>query len=96
MSMFEHYTAGLPLFFPTKRYMMEHCGIQSVSAYWGDKLPECLSEFRNKKVWVDNADFYEVFSSPNIYYFDSISHLFELLESFEWKDDSSILEHHKK
>lgn len=92
MSMFEHYTAGMPLFFPTKKYMMDNCSIQSILAYWGDQLPEKLYDFRKKQLWIDNADFYTVFKSPNIYYFDSISHLFELLEKFEWKDDSAILE----
>ena len=32
MSMFEHFSAGIPLFFPSKKYMMESYSIQSVSA----------------------------------------------------------------
>jgi hypothetical protein len=70
---------------------MKHCNIQSVSAYWKEKLPENLSIFRKKETWVDLADFYGVFNSPNVYYFDSIPHLFSLLERFEWKDDSTVL-----
>lgn len=95
MSMFEHYTAGMPLFFPSKSYMLQKCGIQSVAAYWKSDLPDELSIFKHKSTWVDLADFYEVFKSPNIYYYDSFTHLIELLETFEWKDDNTILESYK-
>jgi hypothetical protein len=95
MSMFEHFTAGIPLFFPSKEYMMKNCVIQSVGAYWKDKLPESLAIFRKKDTWIDLADFYCVFESPNVYYFDSDTHLFSLLESFEWKDDSIVMMRHR-
>jgi len=93
MSMFEQFTAGIPLFFPSKSYMI-NIPIQSVSAYW-QTLPENLHEFSNKTLWIDNADFYEVFKSPNIFLFDSIDHLICLLENFEYKDDTKIIENYK-
>jgi len=94
MSMFEHYTAGLPLFFPSKKYMIDDVNIQSVSAYW-NTLPADLAVFSDKSVWVNLADFYHVFKSPNVYLFDSFEHLLSLLESFEWKDDSAIIKDHE-
>ena len=95
MSMFEQFTAGIPLFFPSKKYMIENVYTQSVSAYWGHDLPEKLKQFSDKSVWIDNADFYEVFKSPNVYIFESIPHLISILETFEWKDDSVILDEYK-
>lgn len=95
MSMFEHFTGGMPLFFPSKKFMIEKVNIQSVSAYWGNKLPTNLEIFLDKSIWIDLADFYEVFKSPNIYIYDSFEHLIQLLENFEWKDDSEILEKYR-
>ena len=87
MSMFEHYTAGCPLFFPSKTYWKSNPHIQSVSAYWDSQTPSYLSYFTSLDNWIDLADPYTAFQSPNTYYFDSIPHLFELIESFEYKDD---------
>ncbi len=87
MSMFEHFTAGCPLFFPSKAYWKANPTIQSLTAYWGDQMPVYLSHFRSLDNWIELADPYTAFASPNTYYFDSIPHLFELLETFEYKDD---------
>jgi len=95
MSMFEHYIAGIPLFFPSKKYMSDTIHLQSVSAYW-KTLPSDLAFFSEKSAWIDLADFYEVFKSPNVYLFDSFEHLVSLLESFEWKDDSAIRKSHEE
>ena len=72
--------------------ILHHYRIQSVSAYWGDNLPPELTDFSDITVWLDLADFYEVFQSPNIYIFESFDHLIKLLVDFEWKDDREILE----
>jgi FkbM family methyltransferase len=95
MSMFEHFTAGIPLFFPSKELMLEKINIQSVNAYWKSDLPKELEFFSNKSAWIDLADFYEVFKSPNVYIYNSFQHLIKLLEEFEWKDDSDILDEYK-
>jgi hypothetical protein len=95
MSMFEQFTARIPLFFPSKKYMLENISIQSVGSYWAEKLPERLQRFSDKSIWIENADFYQVFQSPNVYLFDSIPHLITILETFQWKDDSSVIEAYK-
>jgi len=87
MSMFEHFTAGFPLFFPSKSFWMSSVGIQSTGAYWGDNVPPERARFDNKELWIDNADPYHVFRSPNTHYFDSIPHLIHLLENFRYVDD---------
>lgn len=94
MSVFEHFTAGCPLFFPSKTYWKANPGIQSISAYWGDKTPPELQHFASTDNWIDLADMYDVFQSPNTYYFDSTEHLFELLETFEYVDDREFRNAH--
>lgn len=84
MSMFEHYFAGLPLFFPSKQYFKTHLSIQSMSAYWGEDIPHYFRELHDKNTWIDLSDIYTTFTGPNIYFFESIEHLFVLLESFEY------------
>ena len=92
MSMFEHYTAGIPLFFPSKTYMEKYEKLQSVYAYWNLKVPAELSVIS----WIELSDFYNLFNkSPNVYFFESFHHLIELLETFKWKEDEKILTDHK-
>lgn len=94
MSMFEHFTAGCPMFFPSKAYLKANPGIQSISAYWGDAMPSYFSYFTSLDNWIDLADPYMAFDSPNTYYFDSIPHLFHILETFEYKDDREFRKTH--
>ena len=93
MSMFEHFSSGCPLFFPSKQYWNSHLNLNSVSKYWG-VLPDYLSEASSPSFWIDKSDIYEVFQSPNTYYFDSLEHLFELLRTFEYKDDTEFRKNH--
>lgn len=87
MSVFEQFTAGCPLFFPSKTYWKAHPGIQSLSAYWDDRLPSEFRSMSTPDAWIELADMYDTFQSPNTYYFDSEEHLFHLIETFEYKDD---------
>jgi len=82
MSMFEHFTGGMPLFFPSKTYWKANPNIQSMSAYWNTTVPSDLLEFKDLNLWIDLSDVYTLFDSPNTRYFDSIPHLFKLLEEF--------------
>lgn len=88
MSMFEHYSAGIPMFFPTKEFMTNTVSIQSNSAYGNQNV---LTD----QQWLELADFYTVFRSPNIHLFNSYEELYSLLEKFEWKDDSEAINLHK-
>ena len=91
MSMFEHYAAGLPLFFPSKAFWKSKPAIQSMSAYWGANAPPELAEFQDLSTWIDRSDVYETFRSPNTHYFDSFDHLVQLLESFVYVDTTEHL-----
>lgn len=87
MSCFEHFTAGCPLFFPSKSYWKSNQGIQSLTAYWGSNLPSEFAPLSTPQDWIELADMYEAFQSPNTHYFDSTEHLFHLLETFKYVDD---------
>ena len=94
MSCFEHFTSGCPLFFPSKTYWKSNQGIQSLTAYWGKDLPAEFAPLSTPQDWIELADMYEVFQSPNTYYFDSEDHLFQLLESFVYVDDREFRQAH--
>ncbi len=88
MSLFEQFTMGLPLFFPSKSFWKANPNIQSISAYWG-QMPGQFYELTDLSNWIELADMYDTFQSPNTYYFDSFDHLFQLLESFVYVDDTA-------
>jgi hypothetical protein len=94
MSMFEHFTAGCPMFFPSKTFLRQSCTFQTISMYWGEHIPNSLKEFSNLDVWIEKSDIYDVFRSPNTYYFDSMEHLFLLLETFHYIDDGEFRSRH--
>jgi hypothetical protein len=94
MSVFEHFTAGCPLFFPSKTFWKSNPGIQSLSAYWGESLPDEFKSLSTTDDWIDLADMYDTFQSANTYYFDSYDHLFQLLENFQYVDDREFRKAH--
>jgi len=94
MSLFEQFTAGCPLFFPSKTYWKANPGIQSISAYWGAEMSPLYKELTKEEGWIDLSDAYGVFQSPNTYYFDSEEHLIQLLETFEYVDDRAFRQAH--
>jgi hypothetical protein len=96
MSMFEHYSAGMPLFFPSKELLIQTRNLITVRAYWNEDLPTELAPFSDIMKWIDLADYYAVFKSPNVYVYSSFEHLIELLEGFQWKDDKDILNRHRE
>ena len=96
MSMFEHFSAGLPMFVPSKAFWKTNPAIQSMSSYWGNRAPKRFDSLQDLNVWIDNSDVYTTFSSPNTHLFDSFEHLFTLLESFVYVDTSESREDYVK
>jgi hypothetical protein len=92
MSMFEHFTAGMPMFIPSKSYWKAHPNIQSASAYWGSNPPSTLSEFKYDEYWIENSCMWDTFASPNTVIFDSIEDLIHKLETFEYKPEGDFRE----
>jgi len=92
MSMFEHFTAGMPMFLPSKSYWKAHPNIQSASAYWGSNPPSTLSEFKDDEYWIENSCMWDTFASPNTVIFDSIEDLFHKLETFSYTPEGDFRE----
>jgi hypothetical protein len=92
MSLFEQFTAGCPMFFPSKEYLHNnYTTLSSVSAYWGSRpVPEEYGDLNDVNTWIELADFYDTFKSPNTHYFDSIEHLGQLIDSFVYIDDREV------
>ena len=90
MSMFEHFTAGMPMFLPSKAYWKAHPNIQSASAYWGSNPPSTLSEFKDDQYWIENSCMWDTFASPNTVIFDSIEDLIFKLETFEYRPEGDF------
>lgn len=93
MSIFEQYTANVPLFIPTKRYAKE---LISQNLMFADLTfyrinhatePEDINNpnsLRNPEVldkWIDTCDIYDTENMKHIVYFDSPGHLEELLRT---------------
>jgi len=74
--------------------MLKEYSIISVRAYWGDDLPMEHALFSEPSTWLELADYYNVFISPNVYIYESFQHLQHLLATFQWRDDRAILENH--
>jgi hypothetical protein len=83
MSLFEQISAGVPLFFPTKRFLRELMAegkIQLISMY-ARRYQESLREFYTSyDQWIELADFY---NEPFLSFFDSFEDLLHQVEVFE-------------
>jgi len=82
MSILEHISAGIPIFFPTKRFLKELWENKQAHFqcnYWGE-TPEYLTSTKSYDFWIDRADYYNI---NGYYYFDSFEDLFRILEVFE-------------
>lgn len=87
MSIFEHISSGIPLFFPSKQFLFELWSSGNAyfqSNYWklfaNTNTPDYLESTNDYKFWIENADYYNI---EGIYYFDSFEHLFSILDTFE-------------
>lgn len=100
MSMFEQYTANVPLFLPSKKYAKE---LFAQNRIFSDltfykignvKEPDDINNpnsLRNPEVldkWIDTCDFYDTENMKYVQYFDSPSHLEHLLRTVNTKEIS--------
>lgn len=87
MSMFEHISSGIPLFFPSKAFLKDLW--QSRRAhfqcnYWKDigkkAVPSYLEETNHYDFWIHRADIYDL---CGVYYFDSFEDLHQQIHTFK-------------
>jgi len=101
MSIFEHYTANIPMFFPSKKFMKqlfyENKSLQQLTFIKIHKReePEDLNNplsLRNPDIlqkWLDTCDFYDEENMPYIQLFDNWDHMNELLNNVNLKEISN-------
>jgi len=89
MSIFEQYSANVPLLFPTKRFLKEMGTLRSVYGPLHQNLKVCA----DMNWWIDRADYY---SLPHITYFDSEQELNDIIKTLDFKDISKKMEAHNK
>jgi hypothetical protein len=106
MSIFEHYTANIPMFFPTKRYAKELFNqnqiFSDLTFYKIQNKPEPddmnnPNSLRNPSIfdkWLDTCDFYDTENMKYLQYFDSPSHLTHMLKNTNTQMISSMMASH--
>jgi hypothetical protein len=78
MSIFEQYSAGVPLWFPSKRLYKELIAQKKACliSLYGKKYLDKFSLACNDDFWLDRADFYSSDFSDGVFIFDSFEELF--------------------
>lgn len=106
MSILEQYSANIPLFFPSKKFLKELfaanqdvMGELSYCFLFGGKpsTPGDLNNTSDPNVlnfWIDNSDFYDKKNMPYIQYFHSYKHLEKLLRTVNLKEISQKMKEH--
>lgn len=106
MSIFEQYTANVPLFFPSKTYAKElfyqNKIFSDLTFYKINKAQEPddinnPNSLRNPAIldmWIDTCDIYDTENMKHVQYFDSISHLECLLRTVNTKEISNNMANH--
>ena len=108
MSIFEHYTANMPMFMPSKEFgkflYKEGKMFDDITFYKINKMeePEDINNpnsLRNPEIldrWFDTCDFYDPENMPHIIYFDSFPDLREKLSAFKNNDYQNISKNMKQ
>jgi len=107
MSIFEQYSANIPLFFPSKTFLLSlhaaHPQILSQLSFFSPEKaptepgnPNNINNTAVLKNWIDAADFYDPENMPYIQYFDSFEHLKKLLTTVDCKKISNQMQIHNE
>lgn len=105
MSIFEQYSANIPLFFPSKAYLIQlikNNGYQLLSRYnkmngghtYHPNLHKCLHDDEWIEFWINNADYYDEENMKHLVYFDHNDHLHELLLNVDTNVISKQMQEH--
>jgi hypothetical protein len=81
MSLFEQYSAGVPLFFPTPAFYAQLVmnGTVRCGSLYGPHIQEAM----NLHFWLSRADFYDPNNFYGVYYYNSFEDCVRQLETFQ-------------
>ena len=87
MSIFEQYSANVPMLFPSKQFLKKlvHDGSHRVNSIYGPY------ENQNIEWWIDRADFYDEKNMPYIIYFNSEDDLNEKIKTVDFQQVSKLM-----
>ncbi len=88
MSLFEQYSAGVPLWLPSRRFYSEciRDGCMKLISVYGRAYPAPLKETCAADFWLDRADFYDSENFRYVRFYDSPADLLAQLASFSETD----------
>jgi len=80
MSIFEQYTAGIPMLFPSKQFYKECCKNGSINnqSIYGNLVKTDLD------FWLEHADFYNNDVFKNIIFFNSFDEILDIYNNFKY------------
>ena len=97
MSIAEQYSAGVPLFFPTKRFLLhlwKHGGIDFQGPYarsgiYHPLVQKAVDSNYKWSFWLDRADYYDQDNMKYIKYFDSWEDLAQQISTFQETEEDT-------
>ena len=92
MSIFEQYTANVPLFFPTIEHGLHLQNLGYMSDLLGSTEHVTNTEDFRRKESLELADFYDDEWMPHITYYDDINNLIDLIDSTDLANISNSME----
>ena len=95
MSLFEHYSSGVPIFIPSKNFYKHlilsnkavMCSFNTKN-YWTGMIPNYLEVTTNLDWWLDRCDFYDKENMPYVHYFDSWEDLTQQIHQFQYSEEA--------
>ncbi len=97
MSLFEQYSANIPLFLPSKKFLLAlqkeypHFILSQLSGDFS-----VVTDSHILEEWIENADYYDSENMPYIQYFDSFKDLKRLLKKADCKKISKQMQLHNE
>lgn len=105
MSLFEQYSANIPLFFPSKQFLKKlisnkyyfqsrYNKINNYNNAYHPKLNKALDDVSWIDFWIDNADYYDSDNMNYIIYFNSFDELNDLINTTDLNNVSNCMKYH--
>ena len=85
MSVFEQFSAGIPLIMPSKEFFLRNYRYSNHDHYWkSQNVPDSLRVTMSDSWWIERADFYNEMASE-ITFFNSLEELSSIIKEAKYK-----------